>query len=68
MCIGKSPSMPTPPPPPPPPQAATTPAPTRQAATVGTTPTQMSGGTLLTGTGGVANSSLNLGGKTLLGQ
>jgi hypothetical protein len=68
MCIGKSPSMPTPPAPPPPPQAATTPAPTRRAGDVGAPTAQMSGGTLLTGPGGVANSSLNLGGKTLLGQ
>lgn len=68
MCIGKSPSIPAPPAPTPPPQSTQLAAPVRRKDSGAGATGGMSGGTLLTGAGGVAAADLNLGGKTLLGQ
>jgi hypothetical protein len=78
MCIGGSPSAPAPPPPPapiaPPPPPQDVKAPDIQASynvrkkNAGNAGNgKMTGGTLLTGPGGVDNSTLSTG-KTLLGQ
>lgn len=68
MCLGSSPSVP---PPPPPPQASQ-PADTATAMRAKRQQTGMAGGTnsatMLTGTGGVPNSQLNVGRPSLLGQ
>lgn len=67
MCMS-SPSIPAPPPPPPPPQEMKSADlnSLRRKPSAGNTP--MVGGTLLTGPGGLAKSSMNIGGgSSLLG-